>query len=154
MGRNQLAGFTLIEILLAVMLLAVTAGLAVPAMFRLQEKWLLKNSAYAVWNLMQQAQTRAMTSAEELRLISDADGKSLWLEHKTGETYVRLAGKLGQTVDIPAGLKVRTEDFPVAFLPDGSIGHAELSVCLEKDCYLVSSREQYANVSISEWTEQ
>ncbi|MBF0479714.1 MAG: prepilin-type N-terminal cleavage/methylation domain-containing protein [Candidatus Omnitrophica bacterium] len=149
---SQSPGFTLIEILLVLVVLSIIVGLAIPNFSNLHRQLLIKRVAYEISYLMQRAQTRTMSQGYELRITSDANRSSFWIEQKKDNSYTRMPGELNRTVDIPPEMHVEAEGLPILFLPNGGISQGEISVCNEEECFLVSTKVQYGNVKISKWS--
>lgn len=154
MGCKRLYGFTLIEILLVIVVLSILASLTIPDLTNSLNKLGLKNKAYKILDLMQSAHLRALSQNSRYRLASSPDLSHFWLEHEETNGYSRVSGSLGKIIDLDPAVKVVCDGLPVEFMPDGSIGKAEITLCILNDCILITTKELYADIRISEWTSE
>jgi type II secretion system protein H len=158
--RKINSGFTLVEILLVVILLAVVAGLAIPNLGRSLTGTMLNDSTQQIAYLMRYAQMKAMSQNKIYQLVFSDDRTQFWLVHeaekKEGasdkDKFIRLDGRWGRTWTVPEELKVVAPQEKINFAADGTIEKLRISVCLkEKDqCLYVSTQEQQGYVDILE----
>ncbi|MBF0532555.1 MAG: prepilin-type N-terminal cleavage/methylation domain-containing protein [Candidatus Omnitrophica bacterium] len=151
MSEKNINGFTLIEILFVIIILSVIVGLSIPNFSKFHRQLLLKQASSDVTFLMKRAQTRAMSQGCDLRMSFDRDHSALWVEQKKDNAYVRMTGELGRIVQLPTEIRVETKGLPVYFEPNGRMSKAAISVCDDKNCILISTKEMYGNIKTSEW---
>lgn len=147
---KQAQAFSLVEILLVMVLLVVLASLTLPDFQKVRQKTLLKNAAQDIAYLLHAAQSRALVQHTELRVVFDGE-RSFGIEEKNISGKTRLAGALGRKIVVPAHLTVSTKGLPGFFFPGGDVSLFEISVCDQGGCFLVSTRERFAQVTLSEW---
>lgn len=92
--RSASRGFSLIEMLVVVGVLAILAAMAVPAMSSLLPRYQLQSSARSVANLMQEARLYAYNSQKPVRLVLDCQ-TSPCLAHFASAVYDK-NGKLDE----------------------------------------------------------
>ncbi|MBF0533046.1 MAG: prepilin-type N-terminal cleavage/methylation domain-containing protein [Candidatus Omnitrophica bacterium] len=156
----RIKGFTLIEVLLVAILLGIVAVLSLPNFVVLQRGSVLKNKAMECAGLFREAQNLALTRSAVFRLVADSDGAVWGIEAAVDPTdlshtaYKKIPGKTWPVFDTAAKLEVQTQGFPVVFFSDGRISPAEISLCQETACYLLSTKEERAQITVSQWTKE
>ena len=146
--RNR--GFTLIEILLVVVIMAVIAVLAVPNFSRTYAGIELRKAADDLAYRMRYAQSYAITKNTRARLEFDPLLTQYWLTRPTGslrpkaprgeeqsgddtaqDAFERLTGRLGQSISLPREVRLSFEDGDPSlfFYPDGTIDKRRISLC-------------------------
>ncbi len=83
-------GFTLIELILVLVLIAIITTAATPALRGFTQRGSLDDAAAALLALTQQAQTRAAHEAIPYRVVFDLDAHAAWLEKIGDEGYQRV----------------------------------------------------------------
>ena len=149
--------FTLIEILLVAVILAVIAVLAVPNFSRTYAGIELRKAADDLAYRMRYAQSYAITKNTRARLEFDPLFTQYWLARPTGssrreplglrpkaprgeeqsgddtaqDAFERLTGRLGQSISLPRDVRLSFEDGdpPLFFYPDGTIDKRRISLC-------------------------
>ncbi len=119
-------GFTLLELVLVMMLLAVMLAVAAPSLRGFTAGSRSRDAVTQVVALAQFAKSRAATDSKVYRL--NVDGTSYWLTMQEGESFIPTGTDFGQTFSLPAGMRVelvpaianRTFDpTGISFYPDG-----------------------------------
>lgn len=151
-------GFTLIELLLVAVILVVAAAMAVPNFARTTMKLELKKTAEDMAYTIRFGQLRAMTKGRLVRLNMDTRG--YWLEEDrmsnnedalaaVKPVFNKVADRWGRRTDFPKGIKLDEIQQPVVLSPDGRMAPANLRLCREQKCLVVSTAEQRGRVEIS-----
>lgn len=159
-GHAFLQGFSIIEVLLVVIILSVVAGLAIPNFSRSYHQFHLKNAADELAYVMRYAQSRAVTKNRQVRLEFDPEFSSYWitegvdsvLESDDTQGFQKISGRFGKVFRIPDDLSIEGEASAVTFYPDGRIDRQRFSLCNEKRCFMVSTKEQRGHVRIFQVT--
>lgn len=129
--RGQ-AGFTLLELLVVTLILAVMVGVAVPRFGRAFRHLQLQVFASSVATLLTYASKRAVTTGEILRVHFDVEGRRYWLaqaqEASPEEKFERVSGKFGRIASVPEGISLRPSAGGVTFYPDGRADRFEMFV--------------------------
>ncbi len=121
-------GFTMLELILVLVILALAAGLVVPALNSFARGRQMLDGAGRLLAVMQYAQTRAMNSGRPQRLRLDPNSGNYWVTARNDGQFVRIATDSGQTYQLPAQVQAawdapvdETGQGYVEFDPDG--GH-------------------------------
>lgn len=129
--RSQ-AGFTLLELLLVTLILAVMVGVAVPRFGGAFRHLRLQVFASNVASLLTYASARAVTTGEILRVQFDVKGRRYWLaqaqEASAEEKFERVSGKFGRVASVPEGISLRSSARGVTFYPDGRAERFEMFI--------------------------
>jgi len=78
-GHGHRRGFTLIEVLTVLALIAIVTGVAIAGTMELPSAR-LRRSATLIASAIKVAYTRATARSRDMRLVMDLDGKKIWLE--------------------------------------------------------------------------
>lgn len=176
-ANKRWRGFTLVEILLVVVIMAVIAVLAVPDFSRTYKGIELRKTADDLAYRARYAQSYAITKNTPARLEFDPSFTQYWLTRRSGDdaaqdTFIRLTGRLGGITNIPRDIQVSFEEgnSSLDFYPDGTMdrrrihfcrglpvphsgtypaGQAEPSMRDRQECVLVSTQEQRGFVHVS-----
>jgi prepilin-type N-terminal cleavage/methylation domain-containing protein len=150
-------GFTMIEMLLVVLLLAVISGLAVPYIFQSIPSFQIKTAAGDLAYSIRYAQTRALMKNRMVRLVFDADFRSYKMEDGSGEsadidreTFVPVSGRMGRPASLPDTLEIIDGPDQVVCYPDGQIEKVRFDICRtnSKNCLTISTSDQRGEVSV------
>ena len=117
------AGFTLIELLLIVAILAVLAGLSIPAFKKTHNRLKLENSALNIVSMTRLARTKAIVESRIYRLNFDIQTKTYWLSCESDEPvedFERISGRFAKTFQIPADITLDISQTHVSFYPNGN----------------------------------
>lgn len=147
------AGLTLIELLLVLFLLVLVASFAVPNFYRSYQGLIQQQAVEDLVYAMRYAQSQAVIQGQMIRLALADDQAGYWLEVKgaddkaDGASFSPLPGTWGREKRIPAGLRA-TNLSPIHFYPDGTIEKTAFSICGERQCQTISTREQRGKVLV------
>ena len=163
-------GFTLIEILLVVVIMAVIAVLAVPNFSRTYAGIELRKAADDLAYRMRYAQSYAITRNTLTRLEFDPFFTQYWLTRQSGDetaqgAFERIPGRMGEITGIPRDAQVSfAEGGPALyFYPDGTMDKRRISFCRAlpvplrgtysagrqgDECFFVSTQKQRGQVLI------
>lgn len=152
---NRTHGFTLIEILLVTVIIAVTAGLAVPHFSRMYAGVELRKAADDLAYRMRYAQSCAITKNTLMRLEFDPLFTQYRLTRQSGDeaagdAFVKLPGRLGERITIARGIQVsfKDEDSSFYFYPDGTMDKRRINLCRGEECVFVSTQQQRGQVLV------
>lgn len=167
-------GFTIIELLLVVVIVAVIAALAAPNFGSTYARIQLRKAADDLAYRMRYAQSYAITRNTLTRLEFDPSFTRYWLTSKSGEeaaqdTFERLTGRLGESVGIPGDIQVSfaQDDPSLYFYPDGTMDKRRVSLCRglpagrvgpaqrdRQECVFVSTQKQRGQVYVSKQSDE
>jgi prepilin-type N-terminal cleavage/methylation domain-containing protein len=139
------AGFSLIELLFVILLMAVVVGIAVPRFNSTFKQLQLQVFAHDVAKLFAYASKRAVARGEMLRVHFDLEGRRYWLAQakEEGESE-RLANRFGRISSVPEAITLDPSAREVTFYPDGRADRLEMFI-------LDSSQDGYQLVT-NVWT--
>lgn len=146
--------FTLLELLVAMLILMILVGLAVPNFSGTYKKVLLRKSADDLADLMRYAQTKAILTQNLYQLKVEETAGTYWLnerksdEKKKKTTYEPVPGWSGSTKRMPKEVVLKSEQASVLFHPDGTIDQIEIKLCDKTSCLLVSSAKRRGSVKV------
>ena len=130
-GAPGVTGFTLIELVCVVVVLAIIAALTVPVWGRSIRRFRAERYAAAVTELLRYAQAHAITRHSTVRVTLDApSGRvELAVERQGGEDPAPLRSRWGRPLIPPPDVKVSAApETSTQFRPDGSSIGWELRV--------------------------
>jgi len=130
--RHQSAGFTLLELLIVILIMAVIVGVSVPRFRRTFGHLQLQVFANNVVRLFSYARNRAVTRREVLRVHFDVAGRQYWLAQAKenlleGESE-RIASKFNRISSIPETISLEPSASEVTFYPDGRVDRFEMVI--------------------------
>ncbi len=126
------AGFTLLELLIVILLMAVVVGFSVPRFSRTFSHLQLQVFAYDVAKLLTYAGKRAVARGEMLRIHFDVEGRRYWLaqaqEGSPEGEFERVASKFGRISSVPEAISLDPSAREVTFYPDGRADPFEMFI--------------------------
>ena len=142
------AGFTLLELLIVILIMAVVVGFSVPRFSRTFSYLQLQVFAHDVAKLLTYASKRAVARGEMLRIHFDVEGGRYWLAHAQeaspeGESE-RVAGKFGRISSVPEAISLDPSAREVTFYPDGRADRFEM--------FIFSNRQDGYRLVTNVWT--
>ena len=146
-------GFSLLELLLVIIILAVIAGLTVPHFSQSYTHVLITKTADDIAYSMRYAQSRAVTRGHRFQLQFDDTFQKYWITEEESEeqlnpVFKRISGKMGKTYAIPEGVEVRAERSTIDFLPNGNIQKARIQLESKNNVLTISTADQKNHVLI------
>jgi general secretion pathway protein H len=130
--RRRPAGFTLLELLIVMLILAVVVGLSAPRFGRTFRHLQLQLFASEVANVFTYASTRAVAREEILRIQFDVEGRRYWLaraqEASPKGELERITGRFGRTASVPEAMTLHPSARQVTFYPDGHADPFEMVI--------------------------
>ena len=155
-------GFTVIELLLVVVIVAVMAALAVPNFGSTYARIQLRKAADDLAYHMRYAQSYAITKNTLTRLEFDSSFTQYWLARQPGDeaaqdAFIGLTGRMGEVVGVPRDIQISFKDGdPVLyFYPDGTIDKRSIDFCRVhpayrrgEECLFISTQKQRGQVHV------
>lgn len=121
--RPKLAGFTLVEIVVTLIILATIAATAIPAFLRDPELSDLDKATQRIEALLYLARDSALSSASPVALVLDSVSGLVWLTttESGGGTEALLSGS-GSDLELPLGIRMEMTSARASFLfqPSGA----------------------------------
>ena len=113
-------GFTLVELLLVVVLIAVVTAMTVPRFKRTAEEFRLKAAAFDIYKLIQFAKENALVQQRDHRVhFVFSDGTYQLLRVSDDGTFRPFQGRFGKRKNLPEGISFRSDADKLACYPDG-----------------------------------
>ncbi len=146
----------MIEMMLVIILLAVIVGLSLPSFKKSFSGMELKNEAQELVYVMRYAQSHSVTKSIRVRLNIDLGSKKYFLTESDEDSAIQnfkpISGRMGEVYQFSPSLDIETNDYDLDFFPDGTIEKKQIRLCLDKDCVVISTQEQRANIRMSSTT--
>lgn len=115
--EQRIAGFTLLEIVITLFILATIAATAVPAFLRDPELSDLDRATERVEALLYLARDSALASASPVALVVDSVSGLVWLTtSESGGGAEALLSGVGTSLDLPMGIRLETSSARARFL--------------------------------------
>lgn len=151
-------GFTLIEVLLVVVIIASIAFVSIPGFRGTFKNLSLNSNTNDIAYLMRYAQAKAITLRKPVTFVFDEEYKHYWLEARSGadapdggeesEQGERLSGKWGKTFKIAEDIELEGAPLSFVFKPNGEIEKVLFSLCDQKNCKVISTKDYRGQVEI------
>lgn len=146
--RRLQAGFTFLELLVVVLIVALVVGVSAPRFRRTFRHLQLQLFASDVAKVLTYASKRAVARGEMLRIHFDVEGRRYWLVAAQSASpereFKRVAGKFGRSSSVPGAIYLDPSAGAVTFYPDGRADPFEMII-------FDNSRERYRLVT-DVWT--
>jgi type II secretion system protein H len=149
------AGFTLVELLVVTLILAVVVGICVPQFRSTFRHLQLQVTASDVATLLTYASRRAVTRGEMVRIHFDADGRRYWLaradEAASAVAFEKISGKFGRVATVPGPISLAPSTRDVTFYPDGRADRFEMLIVDDSQAgYRLVTDARTGRVNLSE----
>ncbi len=148
-GLRQSA-FTLIEMLLVIILLAVVAGLTVPSFRKSFSGIELKNQSQEFVYLMRYGQSRSVTKGTRIRMNLELGSRNYFLTESEEESerldFKPIKGKMGRKYQFSSKIDIESKETTIDFFSDGTIEKVQIRLCLERNCVVISTLEQRGKI--------
>ena len=154
-------GFTLIEIVLVVLVLAIVVGVAVPNIAKSLNTVELSQCAQDMLMTMRFAQARSRLEQKDYRLVFDDGFKAYHLERAVADEplddqynmeFIPLAGRWGRKQTVPSSMTIGSNKQLVQFYADGTIEPVRMELFNDKRKFILSTMEQRGHVFLWEQT--
>ena len=153
-GRRQnRAGYTLIELILLTIIIAILIGIATPQ-FRKTFSYLeLKDASFNLAKLVSFAQEKSIIEGTLYKLILDADKGRYYLtkeEPAASDKYIRLKERYGRIFLLPRGTKLKSKKKEIIFYPDGHSEKAAITLLGKNKSVTIEVKGNLGYVQIEE----
>lgn len=122
--RSSSGGFTLVELMLVILLIAVLTGLSVPLLRHAGSDLALKDASFAILAMVRYAQEMAVIDRGIYKLNMNSDRSAFWI---TG-TGAKIKNKHGKIFRLPRDLRLEADTGSISFYPDGQASDAEIKI--------------------------
>ena len=155
-GRGMNRSFTLVELLLVILILAIIVSLSVPNLTKSYYKIVLNQTVNDIVYLMRYAQSRAIIQRTVFKFVLNPEQKRYYVEEKISEEedidakkgFRAVPGRFGKFFSISEDISVVAEPQAVQFQPNGKIDKAIYTLCCKKRCQTISTKEQSGYVAV------
>jgi prepilin-type N-terminal cleavage/methylation domain-containing protein len=111
--QKQNPGFTLIELILVMVIIAIAAGIVAPALATFTAGRAVDNLSRQVLALTQYAHTQSISEARTYRLNFDENARQYWLTADDGAgTFNALKGEFSTRYTAPEGIRMKVDVTP------------------------------------------
>lgn len=157
MQINNQRAFTLVEIILVTVLLAVLAGIAIPNFSGSFRHLQLRDTSDTLLYWMRYAQGRAITKNSLVRLTFNEEKTQYTLDEKlppeeddtvVDEDWHPLKGRFKSEKKIPAKIRIEADISQIYFYHDGTVDKVRFWVCQQTQCYTISTKEQRGTINL------
>jgi prepilin-type N-terminal cleavage/methylation domain-containing protein len=108
--RRSSSAFTLLELILVMLILSITAGMVVPSVVSFAVSQTMENSVQQVLDLARYAQTQSVADARTYRLNYDPQAGDVWLTAADiSGTFQPLTSQFGQHVLLDKSIKMTVQ---------------------------------------------
>jgi type II secretion system protein H len=108
-SRRKSSGFTLLELIVVLVILAMVSALVAPSMRAFTVGQTTDNAAQQIVVLARYARTQSITEGNSYRLNFDPQGGAYWLSSSAAGVYKDLPGEYGEHLTLPVGATMRTD---------------------------------------------
>jgi len=143
--RRDFVAFTLIELLLVSVVLAIVAGMIAPNFFPTYSQLKSKQSLNDLTTLMRYAQGRSVAKGRMHQLRFDQDFSSFQLLAQTEGSssedpeFEILKGRWGKLFNVPDDWVITSRLQAIHFYPDGTIEKAEIDIQSSRKQWTIST---------------
>ncbi|MCP1627049.1 GspH/FimT family pseudopilin [Pseudomonas nitroreducens] len=124
-GRQE--GFSLVELMVVVALLAIFAGVALPGFRYLIESSRVQSGASTLFRLLQASRADAVNTRQTLTLCPGS-GNLQWVVVRASNCGSITTTSVSQRLDLPGSLSVSSSVSNLSFKPDGSAAAADVGI--------------------------
>lgn len=124
-GSGRQEGFSLVELMVVVALLAIFAAVAVPSFRTLIESSRVQSGASTLFRLLQSSRADAVNTRQTLTLCPST-GNLQWVVVRASTCGSNAT--VGQRLDLPSSLSVSSSVSNLSFKPDGTAATANLGI--------------------------
>jgi len=121
--RNTKRGFSLIELSLVALIIAIMVSISTPLFRRTFYNLQLDETSYNIARFMNYARATAITERLKTKISFDFNGKRYWMtineDTQNPDLFARIEGRFGRSHVIPSVLTVEGADDAIVFYPNG-----------------------------------
>jgi prepilin-type N-terminal cleavage/methylation domain-containing protein len=130
------AGFTLIELMLVILLIAVLVGLSAPLFQRSFSDLQLRSTTFNIAKTINYAGEMSIIERVKYRLNFEVENNKYWITRYDSaggiSGYKRIGGKYRKFFFLPEGLEFSGEVREITFYPDGRSDNLEIGIVDKK----------------------
>jgi general secretion pathway protein H len=123
-GRSGQLGFTLLELLVVLGILAIGLALVAPSLGRVRSGLMVRSAAYELAGDLRAARAAARTANIERVLIIDVAGRRYWVEGVVAPRSLPQA--IAMDLSVPEDERIGAGGGRIRFLPDGGTSGARV----------------------------
>jgi general secretion pathway protein H len=137
-GRKRSAGFTLLELIMVIVVIALGIAISFPALSRGTSALHLRSAGRDVLNVLRYAREKAITEQREMHLVAEKQGRQVVLTDELGEGGRPHALPRDIIVDsvFAGGEEINEGPLVIRFLPNGSSTPATIVLKSDAGGYL------------------
>lgn len=157
MVSRRTTAFTLVEILIAIVIVSIMAAVAVPNVGRQYDDFVLRQSAQDMAYLIRYGQSRAVMKGLPHRVNVDKQTGKYWLTYNLSKDAVRspqvmepVPGRMGRVFRVPPEIRIESDFTKIELTPDGGIEKVKFVVCAKDQCLTISTQKQRGYVHVQQ----
>lgn len=128
---RAVAGFTLIELILLTVILAVLVAVSTPLFSRTFSSLRLREESYNLAKLINYVQEKSVLEGVVYKLVIDTQKERYYVmasDESESKRFSHLEEKAGRIFRLPEGVKIKTDKKEVLFYPDGHSDKASINI--------------------------
>ena len=147
--RSRTAAFTLVELVLTALIVAILVGVSMPLFSRQFSDLELRNSCYNIAKLTSLAQQKAIAEGRFYKINFDFEEAKYWLTAGEDlEEFERLGTKYGRTYRLPSQSELRGKKSSFIFYPNGNSEKMEIIIVGRTAIYSLKSKGRLGHIKI------
>jgi hypothetical protein len=140
--KNSSAGFTLIELALVALILAVIIGLSMPMLKKTYLSLASREASYSLIKMMSYGRESAIIKNKSYKILFGFhEARYELMELDTLQnigTYKKADGIFGRAFKLPEGIEFSGPDKEVVFYPDGTVSPTKIVIGSKNDKYTIA----------------
>jgi prepilin-type N-terminal cleavage/methylation domain-containing protein len=126
--RNQKNGFTLVELMISIAILAVMVALSIPAFGRFMQTWRLNGETDQLAGMLRSARSAAVSKhVDTVFVIDTSNGTYYYFEDADGDGSRDSNEYCSETIDLPPGITLQGHTLSQPRIFFGPMGNANES---------------------------
>lgn len=147
------AGYTLIELILLTVIIAILVGISAPLFRRTFSDLELKEASFNIARLISFAQEKSIIEGTPYKLVLDKDKARYYLTRSDPERpakFIRLKERWGRVFSLPGNIRLTSNKKEIIFYPDGHSEKASITFLGRRKSIKINLKGNLGYVEIKE----